>query len=148
MIEAACPGTQELDDLLNEQTDADHEARLVAHIQTCKSCQEQLYRLTAGCNYALNDWTFLQSSRKDGQVTCSFSMPDPDGTTDFGPAAFVPVTDQAGDPCPQGGVDRNPVSPSPAEDRAVARNGSPSVEAKRRPEGGRDTTLAQPEVPG
>lgn len=75
MILNICPDTGELDDLLNEQVDADHEARLVAHIQTCEACQEQLDRLTAGCEFALNDG--ISQHETDAYTTVSQSESPP-----------------------------------------------------------------------
>jgi tetratricopeptide (TPR) repeat protein len=143
-----CPGLEDLDQLLNEQLEADQEARLVAHIQTCKSCQERLERLTAGRDQARNNRTTQEASQKGGQTPGLFSTTDPGATTDFVPAAFVLVTNKAGDSCPEEMADRTADFPPRAANRTVSRNGSQPVEPKMRPEGDTHPSPARPEIPG
>jgi hypothetical protein len=45
----ACPSEDELLRLLDEDLNVDDDARLVAHVESCAACYQQLERLTSGC---------------------------------------------------------------------------------------------------
>ncbi|MFI5454072.1 MAG: protein kinase [Isosphaerales bacterium] len=113
-----CPDLNSLHRLLDEVLEREHEAPIVAHLEICKLCQDQLEKLTAGRASDRNGQAAQQASESRSHDADSSSQADPGGTTDFGRPTSVQDTDGAAAGRSEEGAtgDYNPEQRLPATD--------------------------------
>ncbi len=90
MTTATCPDPEELQRLIDERLGPVREAEIEAHVETCRSCQDQLERLTARRAWALADRDTHEASAPDGPIPDADLTADLGATTELGRSAPVP----------------------------------------------------------
>jgi tetratricopeptide (TPR) repeat protein len=160
MIVAPCPDPEELQRLIEERLGPIREAEIEAHVESCRSCQDQLERLTARRAWALADRDRQEAVPSDGPIPDADITADLGATTDLGRATSVPrpaaasegrmeegeTTDSGSDARP-GRTDPEAAGPGDADATETAAGGAIAQDvphARPRPH----TDLAWPEIPG
>jgi tetratricopeptide (TPR) repeat protein len=85
-----CPDPEELQRLIEERLGPVREAEIEAHVETCRSCQVELERLTARRAWALADRDTREAGASDGPIPDADISADLRATTELGRSASDP----------------------------------------------------------